>query len=328
MTHTHTRLYRGGSLADEGFPISRVRELVADATATVWVDVADPEPADLADIALTLDLHPLAVEDALHDRQRPKLDRYPTHLFLAAYAFHAHKREHGVHELEPVQVSAFVTSRVLVTVRKSAEFPVKRLTDRWDAQPGLAGSGPGFLLWGLLDVIVDTQFDATARLDDDIEALEEVVLSAHPDITAVQQRTYRLRKAIMRLRRFATPLREVTGQLARADSPYLDKALVPYFEDVYDHVLRVADWTDALRGLLDTVVDTNLTNQGNRMNLVMKKVTSWAAIIAIPTLITGYFGQNLKIPLLNTTAGWWLSNALMVLCSVGLYLQFKRRDWL
>jgi magnesium transporter len=325
---TLTRLYRGGVLERENFPVSEVSELTADPTVTVWLDIERPGAQDLADIAQELALHPLAVEDAVHVHQRPKLDRYASHLFLAAYAFDSHALTQGTHEIVPIEVCAFVTQRVLVTVRKAPGFPLKSLLERWDAKPRLAADGPAFLLWGLLDVIVDTHFDATQRLDEDIDRLEEAVLAARPDIHGVQRSIFRLRKAIMRLRRYAAPLREVAAGLARADSPMIGQALSPYFEDVYDHVLRVADWTDSLRGLLDTVVDTNLTNQGNRMNLVMKKVTSWAAIIAVPTLVTGYFGQNLAFPLINTTAGWWLSNVFLVVFSLVLYLQFKHRDWL
>jgi magnesium transporter len=103
---------------------------------------------------------------------------------------------------------------------------------------------------------------------------------------------------------------------------------MPYFQDIYDHVMRVADWTDSLRDLVTTLIETNLTIQGNRMNLVMKKVTSWAAIIAVPTAITGFYGQNVPYPGFNEVSGFWVSTGLIVLGSATLYFIFKKKDWL
>jgi magnesium transporter len=104
--------------------------------------------------------------------------------------------------------------------------------------------------------------------------------------------------------------------------------MVPYLEDVYDHVLRVTDWTDSLRDLVNTILETNISLQGNRMNLIMKKVTSWAAIIAVPTLVTGFYGQNVPFPGFSNHWGFWVSSALIVVCPIALYRMFKRRDWL
>jgi Mg2+ and Co2+ transporters len=331
----HTRLYRNGVLEREDFPAEEISELITDPSATVWLDYEMPTAADLAQIAEELSLHPLAVEDAIHEHQRPKLDRYDTHLFLAAYAVAARpvdstderERDHE-HDLRAMEVCAFITKRALVTVRKSPDFPMAAVLERWDAQVALAGYGPAYLLWGLLDAVVDSHFEAAQSLDDDVETLEDAVLAENPDIAGVQRRSFRLRKDIMMLRRFALPMREVVGSLSRRDTEIISAGLAPYFQDVYDHTLRVADWSESLRDLVSTILDTNLTNQSNRMNLVMKKVTSWAAIIAVPTLITGYFGQNLAFPLISTVPGWWLSNGLIVALSLGLYLQFKRRDWL
>ncbi|MEN9606861.1 MAG: hypothetical protein RL605_689, partial [Actinomycetota bacterium] len=114
----------------------------------------------------------------------------------------------------------------------------------------------------------------------------------------------------------------------RTDPAVLNGKLMPYFQDIYDHVMRVADWTDSLRDLVTTLIETNLTIQGNRMNLVMKKVTSWAAIIAVPTAITGFYGQNVPYPGFNEVSGFWVSTGLIVLGSATLYFIFKKKDWL
>jgi magnesium transporter len=326
---SHTRLYRNGKLEREDFPASEISDLIVDPDAVIWLDYESPTAADLAQIAEELSLHPLAVEDAVHEHQRPKLDRYETHLFIAAYALEITDRSpDGSAQIESEEVCAFVTKQCLVTVRKHPDFSMQSVLDRWDSQTALVAGGSAFLLWGLLDTIVDSHFDAAQRLDDQVEGLEDAVLAEKPNIADVQHRAFRLRKNIMQLRRFSLPMREMVGVLARRDSDVITRELVPYFQDVYDHVLRVADWSESLRDLTGTILDTNLANQSNRMNLVMKKVTSWAAIIAVPTLITGFFGQNLTFPLLNTVAGFWFSLALILAASGTLYLLFKRNDWL
>jgi magnesium transporter len=131
------------------------------------------------------------------------------------------------------------------------------------------------------------------------------------------------------LRRVVLPTREVLNALMRRESVFVDDVLMPYYQDVYDHVLRAADWTDSLRDLVSTILETNLTIQGNRMNEIMKAVTSWAAIAAVPTIITGYYGMNVRIfPGASTVLGGVIALVLMVVGVAVLYVAFKRRDWL
>jgi len=144
----------------------------------------------------------------------------------------------------------------------------------------------------------------------------------------VQRRSFELRKSLVMLRRVVLPMREVVNTLLRRDLGIIAPGMAPYFQDVYDHVLRATEWTESLRDLVTTILETNVSIQGNRMNLIMKKVTSWAAIIAVPTAITGFFGQNLDFPGFATSWGVVMSTAIIVLVSGGLYISFRRRDWL
>jgi len=124
------------------------------------------------------------------------------------------------------------------------------------------------------------------------------------------------------------PMREVVNSLMRRDLHLVDDQMAPYFQDVYDHVLRVTEWTESLRDLVTTLRETQLNLQSNRLNSIMKKVTGWAAIIAVPTAITGYYGQNLPFPGFQQTWGYWVSTSVVVGLSVGLYVLFRRKDWL
>ena len=226
------------------------------------------------------------------------------------------------------EVAAFITPAALVTVRKDDAFPIDGLLRRWDDNADLTKYGVGALVHGLLDFVVDGHFDAVQSLDDEIEALEDLLFDDRPRDQDVQRRSFELRKSLVRLRRVVLPMREVVNTLMRRDVGLVQAELTPYYQDVYDHVLRAAEWTESLRDLVATIVETNLTIQGNRLNIITKKVTSWAAIIAVPTAITGFYGQNLPYPGFAHQSGFLSSSLLIVLLSVGLYVTFKRKDWL
>jgi magnesium transporter len=323
---SHTRLYRGGELVLEDFPAKDISEHIKEPDACVWLDYCEPTREELQTIANELGLHPLAVEDAVQEHQRPKLDRYDSHLFISAYALKLDVRSG---ELQTSEVSVFVTPKALVTVRKDEEVDIDSIVSRWDESKDLAGHGVSFLLWGLLDDIVDGHFETVQSLDTEIEALEDLLFEDdRPHEAEVQRRSFELRKSLVLLRRLVLPMREVVNSLMRRDLHVIDQGMGPYYQDVYDHVMRATDWTESLRDLVTTILETNIAIQGNRMNLAMKKVTSWAAIIAVPTAITGFYGQNLPYPGFAAHWGFWFSSALIVVISLLLYWSFRRRDWL
>lgn len=290
-----------------------------------WIDLVAPTEKELTVIGNELGLNKLALEDAYSGRQRPKLEHYESHIFINAYTARFKRKSK---KLASEEIAIFVTGNAVITVRDDENFDIKALLKRWDDSVELAPHGVSFLLWGLLDVMVDGYFEAVEELDVEIESLEDLMFASTRIDTAIQQRTYELRKALVMLRRLAVPMREVLNPLVKLDVKFLDNAMYPYYQDVYDHVIRVADWTDSLRDLITTLLETNLTIQGNQMNLIMKKVTSWAAIIAVPTAITGWYGQN--IPYLGFDQEWgvWASGGSIAAISTLLYIVFKKRDWL
>ncbi|WP_285243188.1 magnesium transporter CorA family protein [Pseudarthrobacter sp. fls2-241-R2A-127] len=319
-----TRLYRHGRLEREDLRLEELDNILSEEGVTVWIDYMSPTADDLAGIEKALGLHRLAVEDAVHEHQRPKLDRYPGHLFLAAY--HAELAGES-NELKIAEVKAFITKRALVTVH-GPEMDPGQLTAHWDAEPDLAVHGTSFLLWGLLDLIVDGHFDTVQELDSRIDSLEDVLFVDHAPDHDLQRRSFELRKSLVRLRRAVLPMREVLNTLLRRDLEVLDPEMQPFLQDVYDHVLRVSEWTESLRDLVTTILETHISIQGNRMNLVMKKVTSWAAIIAVPTAVTGFFGQNVPFLGFQSPLGLTLSLTLIIVASAGLYLSFKKKEWI
>jgi magnesium transporter len=319
-----TRLYRDGRLVSEGFPVAEISDHLAGGS-TIWLDLRDPDREDLAVLQDEFGLHPVAIEDALFDRERPKLDRYRTHLFLTAYGARLDEQSG---ELATSEIAAFVTPQALITIRKDDGLDIGKVVDRWDASPDLARYGVGYLLHGLLDYIVDGHFEAVQSLDDAVENVEDDLFSDVPKDMRVQRRSFELRKSLVLLRRVVIPMREVVNTLMRRDLKLVSDDMMPYYQDVYDHVLRATEWTESLRDLVTTILETNLTLQGNRMNIITKKVTSWAAIIAVPTFITGFYGMNVPYPGFSEHFGFLVSVAIMIVSGCVLYVVFRRRDWL
>jgi magnesium transporter len=321
-----TRLYRDGQLVDQGFAVERISDHLEDPRAMVWLDLRDPDQDDLAVLQEEFGLHPVAIEDALVDRERPKIDRYRTHLFLTAYSA---RLDRATGELGTSELAAFILPHALITIRKDDGLDIGKVVERWDASPDLAAKGVGYLMYGLLDYIVDGHFEAVQSLDDEVEGLEDDLFSPSSLMDLqVQRRSFELRKSLVILRRIVLPMREVLNTVMRRDLRHVDDDLMPYYQDVYDHVLRATEWTESLRDLVTTILETNLTIQGNRMNVITKKVTSWAAIIAVPTFITGFYGMNVPYPGFSNHIGFIVAMVIMLGSGALLYWIFRRNDWL
>ncbi|CAG7583514.1 Cobalt/magnesium transport protein CorA [Rhodococcus opacus] len=333
-----TRVWRDGECVGKDFPLADVSEQVKDENALVWVDLCDPDHECLTELAAEWSLDPNAIEDAVARGERPKATRYAGHAFVTAYATWFETDDVSTlgvldSRLRLSRVSAFVVPNGIITVRRDDRFDMSQVVERWEEDPALLtpGSGALALLHGLLDAIVDGQFETIETIDDAIEALEEGLFDESARTREIQQRTYRLRKELVQLRRVVLPMREVVGAVMRGraesgrdKSPVLDSL----YTDLYDHVTRAAEWTESLRDMVVTVFETNLSLQDARLNTVMKKLTGWAAIIAVPTAVTGWFGQNVLFPGVGQLSGMIASTIVIVTSATLLYILFRRRDWL
>ena len=330
MTQVRGRIWRHGEPQDD-FDFSAISDCLSGDDTLVWCDIYDPDHAILKDLADELHLNSWAVEDALAESERTKAVVYRTHTFFTVYAVTMTEpaaQEEPSSLLEVHRISGFVLPRGLITVRLSPHVDIDEVSRRFDELGGQE-YGVGSLVHGLLDVVVDGHFAAVQALDDAIEGLEDDLFADETPTKGLQRKTFQLRKDLVALRRVVLPMREVVSaiQHRRLDAktaPELDAV----YADLYDHVLRASEWTESLRDMVTTVFETNLSLQDARLNVVMKKLTGWAAIIAVPTAITGYYGQNVEYPGIQTVTGFITSTALIVVMVVILYIAFKRRDWL
>jgi magnesium transporter len=337
-TGVHTVLWRNGDVTEQDFPLDDVSVHLQEQDALVWVDILDPDHGVLQKLADELSLDPHAVEDVIEDASRPKATMHAHHTFVSVYAT---QLDHpGTGPMSPGQVlasrlrltkiSAFVLPHGIVTVRDNDRFDIKEVVKRWEDNNDLLHLGGVALLHGLLDVIVDGHFDTVQQLDDAIEGLEDGLFEDNQLTRATQKRTFRIRKELVELRRVVLPMREVVGAVLRhrtelhKDGNELDG----WFSDLYDHAIRAAEWTESLRDMLTSIFETSLSLQDARLNTVMKKLTAWAAIIAVPTAVTGWFGQNIPYPGFGHPAGVVASTVIIVGIAIGLYATFKRKDWI
>ena len=324
---------RNGSIVAEDFPFAEISDHLARTDALTWVDLCEPDHADLDRLAEELSLEPLAVEDAIARVERPKALRYATHTFFTVYSAgydtdNTPDDDDLAARLQLHKISAFVFHNGLITVR-SPEFDIDALAARWQDNADLMQFGVGALVHGLLDAVVDSHFEAVQVLDDAIEGLEDILFDEKVLATRVQRATYRLRKELVELRRVVLPMREVVNGVLRhrrdaGSGPELDAS----YDDLYDHVLRVTEWTESLRDMVSALFETNLSLQDSRLNNVMKKLTAWAAIIAVPTAVTGYFGQNVPYPGFGQWWGFLVSGGVIVVAAVILYMVFRRKNWI
>lgn len=337
------QIWRNGE-AVEGFELDRLSTCLEDDETLAWADLECPSHETLAHVAAQLDLDPFAVEDSVAASERVKTVSYAGHTFFMVYAVslrddadeadagaqressgapYARARLFDLH-----RISIFVKRNVLVTVRLTPDFQMEEVQRRWAASDAMQ-YGIGALLHGLLDVVADGHFEAVQRLDDEIEDLEGLLFDERVSGRELQRRTYDLRRDLVILRRVVFPMREIIAAIQRRRfvnhaPPELD----PHFSDLYDHALHATEWIESLRDMITTVFETNLTLADARLNTVMKKLTGWAAIIAVPTLITGFYGENVPFPGAYETSGFVTSVVLIVIVVVILYISFRRRDWL
>ena len=316
--------YRAGvRVADLG--IDQIRSALATPDQFVWIGLYEPDQAMLRQVQQQVGLHDLAIEDAYNAHQRPKLEQYEDSLFVVL------RTAHMVHEprhIEFGETHIFVGRNYLITVRHGSLRSHIGVRQRCESTPHVLAKGPGYVLYALMDFVVDQYLPIVAEIEDEVQELEDALLE-DPSSAAGTQRIYRLKRDLLSLRRAVAPLAEVANRLMRFDFPHIPDDTRPYFRDVYDHVVRLNETIDMQRELLTTALEAHLSLMSVAQNEHMKRITAWAAMIAVPTMIAGIYGMNFThMPELSWPYGYYGSLAVMALASVGLFVGFRRSGWL
>lgn len=319
--------WRAGHRVDPDTDLERALQVPG---ALVWVDVAGASPEVLSDIAGRMGVDPRAVRNALVPGARPKTTRQGSTAFVTVHASELTSPEEARrHESRLLlhRLSAFVLPQGLLTVRPDDAFTMDEVVREIDDRPDLVEGGPLGLLRALLDVVVDGHFATIQTIDDVAEEVEDLLFAERlPPGRLMQESLYRLHKELVQLRRAVLPMREVVATLMRLTGER--SALSADYLDLYDHVIRAAEWTESLRDMVSALFETNVSLLDARLNVVMKKLAGWAAVIAVPTAITGWFGQNVPFPGFSESLGLWLSVVLIVALTGGVYVTLRRHDWI
>jgi magnesium transporter len=305
--------------------VKDISEVLKQADCFVWVGLHEPGEELLRQVQLEFGLHDLAIEDAHRAHQRPKIERYGDSLFVVLRTA-KQQEEHG--DIHFGETHIFVGPRYVVSVRHGASFTYTPVRLRCESTPQLLQQGPGFVLYALMDYIVDQYFPIVDSLEDEVEALEED-LFAEVYNRETTERIYRLKRNLLSVKRGISPLVDICNRLVRYDLELIHEPSRPYFRDVYDHVIRINEIVDINRELLTSALEANLSLISIGQNEVMKKLGGWVLIIAVPTMIAGIYGMNFEfMPELKSPLGYPLViGGMFALCG-GLYLFLKRTGWL
>lgn len=289
----------------------------------VWIGLEDPAEDELAKIQERYGLHPLAVEDADHAHQLPKVEVYGDQLFVVARTatLKNDRIEYG-------ETAIFVGRSHIISVRHGSARPHTELRKRLESAPGLLAHGVDYVLHGILDFVVDGYFPIVEEIEEDALELEQRATSAHlarDDIA----RLFALRRELIRFQRILGPMADVCAKLVRLELPNIDEAIRPYFRDILDHLTRLGSRVDALQEILRSVFELSMLFQQQRQSDTTRQLAAWAAILAVPTAIAGIYGMNFDfMPELNWRYGYFVVLGVIATICAALFVQFKRVGWL
>lgn len=301
----------------------------ASGDAFWWVEVNEPTEEEFDLVRDACGLHPLAVEDALRAHQRPKLEVYDDSLFAVL-------KPVGYEPAEDVvttgELMLFVGDSFVVTVGHGPTAPLAAVRQRLEGDPQVLAHGPTAVLYAVSDAVVDGYMDVAEELQLDLEELETEVFSPGRDGGSdrpTAARIYQFKRQLLEFRRASGPLAGPMSRLAGTGVPFVHERSRPFFRDVEDHLMRANEQVEALDRLLSDILSAHLAQQGVRQNDDMRKISAWAAMAAVPTMVAGIYGMNFRhMPELRWVGGYPAVLVLMIVVVWGLHRQFKRRGWL
>jgi magnesium transporter len=316
--------YADGRRAEQ-VELGRIGEALAHADRFIWIGVHAPTEEMLRQVQGEFGLHDLAVEDALCAHQRPKVELYGDSLFVVLRTAYV---DDETQQVQLGETHIFLGDRYIVVVRHGASKPYVPVRSRIETTPHLLRKGPGFVLYALMDYIVDQYFPIVDVLESRLQGLEDKIFAEQFDRQTTAE-IYDLQREMLEIKRVVAPLIDVCNRLMRFDLALIPEDTRLYFRDVYDHVVRINEMVDTLRELLTTALEANFSLISIRQNEVMKRFAGWGAIIALPTMVAGIYGMNFRfMPELNWDLGYPVVAGITVAACGLLYMRFRRSGWL
>ena len=315
--------YSGGRrIADVELP--QVHEVLKASEQFVWIGLHEPSEEILSRVQSEFGLHDLAVEDAHNAHQRPKIELYGDSIFVVLRTAQMNKEHHT----DFGETHFFVGPNFIVTVRHGSSVSYSNVRKRCEEMPQLLSKGQGFVLYAVMDFIVDQYFPVVHELEQELEQIEEKIFKERPS-RETTEKIYLMKRELLEVKRAVSPLVDICNRLMRFDIKSISTETQPYFRDIYDHVIRINEMVDNTRELLNTALEANFSLISISQSDVSKKFAGWAAIIAIPTMVAGFYGMNFRsMPNVEWHYGFYFVIFLTIIACTIVYYFFRRSGWL
>jgi len=315
---------RGTRVAE--VPLSDVHKVLKEADQFVWIGLHEPSEAMLNDVQREFNLHDLAVEDAHSAHQRSKVELYGDSLFVVIRTAQLSKNKE--HHIDFGETHFFVGPNFIVTVRHGSSVSYANVRTNCESTPHLLSKGQGFALYAIMDFIINHYHPVVSGMEAELEIIEDKIFKGTPNRDTTEQ-IYLLKRELLEVKRAVSPLIDICNRLTRLDIKCISEQTRPYFRDVYDNVIRINEMVDNMRELLNTAMEANFSLISISQNDVSKKFAGWAAIIAIPTMVAGFYGMNFKfIPETEWEYGFYAVLLFTVGACLLLYFLFRKSGWL
>jgi magnesium transporter len=306
--------------------LEELRHLRAKQDQLVWLDLLEPDAESLDALAKEFKIHPLALEDMQKRRQRPKIDTYPDQHMIVTYEVLSRARRRGARSPELGEIHLIAGEGYLISTHWQPSPAVDATRERFRTRPEVVATSVGQLLYSVLDATVDGYFPLLDKMAEEIDTLEDRILEG--GVRNGLRQVLNIKRDLLELRRILAPQRDIANALLRRDVELIGDAEAPYYQDLYDHLLRVLDALDLYRDLVASALDANLSVTNNSLNAVMKRLTAFTVVLMVPTLIAGIYGMNFRnMPELRFQYGYFITLGVMILSIVLIGAYFKARDW-
>ena len=319
-TRVQTVACVGGVSLERGVPTEEVGQYIAEAENLVWMDVQDPGPEELSMLLEEFGFHPLALEDVSKGQQRPKVDEYKGYVFVVVYSLTSGAE---LREVQTAEVDLFVGRNYIVTVHRGRVPALEEALARWTRGGALLREGVGFLFYAIMDATIDSYFPLIGAIEEQVDETELALLTQSRQ-TNVQE-LLALKRTLSTLRRILYPLRDTFNFFLKRDKPLFSPETVIYFQDVYDHVLRMLDVLEIEREMVGGALEAHLTILSNRLNATMKTLTVVTVCVAIAGSVFGAWGMNVPMPLADWPGAFpAIVGLTVVIVGAALYVSWKR----
>lgn len=319
------QVFKQGQPAGHISSLEDISDILEEGGSLIWLDMVNPGPNDLDVMQREFNLHPLAVEDAITAHQRPKIESYDAYYFLDIHATSLRDTSMQFHE-----IAIFAGANYLITVRHDPVFPTEEIEKRWAAHPEQLREGAGFLLYTILDTVVDGYYPVVQRFEDRVDQLEEALLRRQPRDSDTLPEIFAMKKDGQMFRQAVLPMRDILAPIIRGDLALFSADEIVYYRDVYDHAVRVIEQLDSMRDMVNSALEIHLSVAANRQGEVNKQLTVIATIFLPLSFIVGFFGQNFGflVAHITTTPTFWFLGMGSELAAVAIMLlYFKRKGW-